>query len=66
MEKMESEIFLKNISSATQIKRLYRFKRKVGLNQKVLNVSSEWVNSFDKLPLETIEIKDLKTVTKIL
>ena len=60
MEKMESEIFLKNISSATQIKRLYRFKRKVGLNQKVLNVSSEWVNSFDKLPLETIEIKDLK------
>jgi len=60
MEKMENEIFLKNISSATQIKRLYRFKRKVGLNQKVLNLSSEWVNSFDKLPLETVEIKDLK------
>ena len=60
MEKMENEIFLKNISSAIQIKRLYRFKRKVGLNQKVLNLSSEWVNSFDKLPLETVEIKDLK------
>ena len=60
MEKMESEIFLKNVSSSTQIKRLYRFKRKVGLNQKVLNLSAEWVNSFDKIPLEAVEIKDLK------
>ena len=60
MERMENEIFMKNISNATQIKRLYRFKRKVGLNQKVLNLSSEWVNSFDKLPLEAVEIKDLK------
>ena len=40
MEKMENEIFLKNISSATQIKRLYRFIRQLGLIQKVLNLSS--------------------------
>lgn len=60
MDRMENEIFLKNVSSSSQIKRLYRFKRKVGLNQKVLNLSSEWVNSFDKLPLEAVEIKDLK------
>lgn len=60
MERMENEIFLKNVSSSTQIKRLYKFKRKIGLNQKVLNLSSEWVNSFDKLPLEAVEIKDLK------
>ena len=60
LDKMENEIFLKNVSNSAQIKRLYRFKRKVGLNLKVLNLSSEWVNSYEKLPLEEIEIKDLK------
>lgn len=60
IDKMENEIFLKNVSNSAQLKRLYRFKRKVGLNLKVLNLSSEWVNSFDKLPLEEVEIKDLK------
>lgn len=60
MDKMENEIFLKNTSNSAQLKRLYRFKRKVGLNLKVLNLSSEWVNSFEKLPIEEIEIKDLK------
>ena len=59
-DKMENEIFLKNVSNSSQIKRLYRFKRKVGLNLKVLNLSSEWINSLEKLPLEEIEIKDLK------
>ena len=60
LDKMENEIFLKNVSNSSQIKRLYRFKRKVGLNLKVLNLSSEWINSLEKLPLEEIEIKDLK------
>ncbi len=60
LDKMENEIFLKNVSNSSQIKRLYRFKRKVGLNLKVLNLSSEWINSLEKLPLETIEIKDIK------
>lgn len=60
MDKMETEIFLKNVSNSSQLKRLYRFKRKVGLNLKVLNLSSDWVNSFEKLPLESVEIKDLK------
>lgn len=60
LDKMENEVFLKNVSNSAQIKRLYRFKRKVGLNLKVLNLSSEWINSLEKLPLEEIEIKDLK------
>lgn len=60
MDKMENEIFLKNVSNTSQLKRLYRFKRKVGLNLKVLNLSSEWVYSFEKMPLEEVEIKDLK------
>lgn len=60
MDKMENEIFLKNVSDSSQLKRLYRFKRKVGLNLKVLNLSAEWVNSFSKLTIEEIEFKDLK------
>lgn len=60
LEKMENEIFMKNISSPAKLKQLYRFKRKVGLNVKVLNLSSEWVNSLEKLPLQEVEIKDLK------
>lgn len=60
MDKMENEIFMKNVSNSTQLKRLYRFKRKVGLNLKVLNLSSDWVNNLEKLPLNEVEIKDLK------
>ena len=60
MDTMENEIFMKNISNSNQLKRLYLFKRKVGLNLKVLNLSADWVNNLDKLPLEDIEIKDLK------
>lgn len=60
LDKMEHEIFLKNNSNPNQIKRLYRFKRKTGLYVKVLNLSSEWINSLEKLPLNGLEIKDLK------
>lgn len=60
LDKMENDIFLKNISSSAQLRKLYHFKRKIGLNLKVLNLSSDWVNSFDKMPLAEVEIKDLK------
>ena len=60
LDKMENEVFLKNVSNSAQLKRLYRFKRKVGLNLKVLNLSSDWVSSFEKLPLDSVEVKDLK------
>lgn len=60
METMESEIFLKNVANTAQLKRLYRFKRKVGLNQKTLLLSQEAINGFDNLNLEPSEVKDLK------
>lgn len=60
LDKMELEIFTKTLSSATQLKRLYGFKRKIGLNLKVLNLSSEWVNFFQKLPISPVETKNLK------
>lgn len=59
LDKIESEIFLKKTSNSSQIKRLYRIKRKAGLNLRILNISSEWVQSFSKLNLEHVEVKDL-------
>lgn len=60
MDKMENEIFLKNVENSAQIKRLYRFKRKVGLNNKVLNLSKDWINFFEKLPIEKVDFQNLK------
>lgn len=59
MENIENDIFTKdNISG--EIKRLYRFKRRVNLNLKLLNLSNEWVNFYAELPIKQIEAKDLK------
>ncbi|MDE5449646.1 CorA family divalent cation transporter, partial [Elizabethkingia meningoseptica] len=59
LDKIESEIFLKKTSHTNQIKRLYKLKRKTGLNLRILNISSEWVQSFNKLPLDHVEVMDL-------
>lgn len=59
MDKMENEIFLNHNSNSNQIRRLYRLKRKAGLNTRVLNLSSDWINNFKKLELDHVEIVDL-------
>ena len=59
LDKIEPEIFLKKTSHTNQIKRLYKLKRKTGLNLRILNISSEWVQSFNKLPLDHVEVMDL-------
>jgi len=59
LDKIESEIFLKKTSHTNQIKRLYKLKRKTGLNLRILNISSDWVQNFNKLPLEHVEVMDL-------
>lgn len=60
MEKLENDMFTKDNTNSMEIKRLYRFKRRVGLNLKLLTLSNEWVNFYDKLPIEKIEFNDLK------
>ena len=57
---MENEVFLKTFLILHNFKKTLLFKRKVGLNLKVLNLSSDWVSSFEKPPLDSVEIKDLK------
>ncbi len=60
MDQIESEIFLKNTNHSNQIRRLYRLKRKSGLNARILNISSVWVEKFKMLQLDDSSVTDLK------
>ncbi len=60
MDRIENDIFLRNTNSTKQIRRLYKLKRKSGLNSRVLNFSTECINHFSGLQLEESEIQDLK------
>ena len=60
MDQIESEIFLKTTNHANHIRRLYRLKRKSGLNTRILNISTVWVDKFKVLQLEEAAVTDLK------
>lgn len=59
MDAMENEIFLKNTNDSVQIRRLYKLKRKSGLNTRILNMSGEWITKFKTLDLEEVQVMDL-------
>ena len=59
MDAMENEIFLKNTNDSVQIRRLYKLKRKSGLNTRILNMSGEWISKFKTLDLEEVQVMDL-------
>ncbi|WP_312079055.1 CorA family divalent cation transporter [Chryseobacterium sp.] len=60
MDHIENEIFLKNTNHTNQIRRLYRLKRKSGLNSRVLSISTDAIDKFKLLDLQDSEIQDLK------
>ena len=60
LDNLENEIFLKNSNHSSQLRRLYRLKRKSGLNTRILNISTDWVDKFKKLNLTESETTDLK------
>ncbi len=60
MDNIENEIFLKNTNHANQIRRLYKLKRKSGLNTRILNVSADWVDNFKTLNLVDTQVTDLQ------
>lgn len=60
MDQVESEIFLKNTNHSNHIRRLYRLKRKSGLNTRILNISTVWVDKFKLLQLDDTAVTDLK------
>lgn len=64
LDKIENEVFLKNTSDSNQIRRLYRLKRKSGLNTRLLNQSTEWIEHFKELNLEDVQVADLKDKQK--
>ncbi len=59
MDAIENEIFLKNTNHTNQIRRLYKLKRKSGLNTRILTISGEWITKFKTLDLEEVEVMDL-------
>ncbi len=60
MDNIENEIFLKNTNHTNQIRRLYKLKRKSGLNFRVLSISTDAIDKFKLLGLQESEIVDLK------
>lgn len=60
MDNIENEIFLKNTNSPNQIRRLYKLKRKSGLNTRILNISADWVDKFKTLNLVDTQVTDLQ------
>lgn len=60
MDNIENEIFLKNTNHTNQIRRLYKLKRKSGLNSRVLTISTDAVDKFKLLNLKDSEVVDLK------
>ena len=60
MDQLENEIFLKKTSQSNHIRRLYRLKRKSGLNARILNISSAWVDKFKLLNLDDVAVSDLR------
>ncbi len=60
MDQIESEIFLKTTNHSNHIRRLYRLKRKSGLNTRILNISAVWIDKFKLLDLDDISVTDLK------
>lgn len=60
MDNIENEIFLKNTNHTSQIRRLYKLKRKSGLNSRVMVISTDAVDKFKLLNLQDSEIMDLK------
>ena len=60
LDNLENEIFLKTTNTSAQIRRLYKLKRKSGLNSRILNISSDWVENFKKLNLAETETSDLR------
>ncbi|WP_292010918.1 CorA family divalent cation transporter [Chryseobacterium sp.] len=60
MDNIENEIFLKNTNHTNQIRRLYRLKRKSGLNSRVLSISTDAIDKFRLLNLQDSEVVDLK------
>ncbi|MEN4762319.1 MULTISPECIES: CorA family divalent cation transporter [unclassified Chryseobacterium] len=60
MDNIENEIFLKNTNHTNQIRRLYKLKRKSGLNSRVLTISTDAIDKFKLLGLQDSEVVDLK------
>lgn len=59
LDKEETAVFMGSNKGEDMIRRLYRIKRKAGLNTRIVNLSAEWIHSFDKMDLDAVAVRDL-------
>ncbi len=59
LDQLEREVFMDSEPKKDLIKNLYKLKRKSGLNTRILNLSSGWINQFHLLNLKPVELEDL-------
>lgn len=64
IDAIENDIFLSKKQQPNLIKDLYRLKRKVGLNFRILRMSNEWVQNFNQLKLGKTEVTNLQETHK--
>jgi magnesium transporter len=60
VDNLENEIFLSNKNNGNTLRKLYKLKRKSGLNYRLLNISNDWVINFKKLNISEVQFVDLQ------
>lgn len=60
VDKLENDMFMGNKTQDNPLRRLYRLKRKAGLNFRLLNISNDWINNFKKLAISEVQLIDLQ------
>lgn len=59
LDEMENQVFMAKRPSKDLIKQMYRIKRRINVNLRVVNLSSDWVQNFHNLDLERVEVQDI-------
>lgn len=59
VDAIENDMFLNNKENGNTLRKLYRLKRKSGLNHRLLTISNDWVNNFKKLNINDAQLVDL-------
>lgn len=60
IDNTEKEIFLKQVSSSVEVKKIYFLKRNINANYKTIQSSIDWVNAIGKLNIPKSQYTDLK------
>lgn len=60
IDNIENDMFLNGNNNSNVIRKLYKLKRKTGLNMRLLSISADWVNNFKKINISDTQFFDLQ------